>query len=289
MSGTRRSIRVANVSGAFGDWPLALWTLKKATYDAGFLRQLDRETADIVAANGIKIIHDGGTFNLAGLAAQYRQLLESYGITSLKVAYVEGDNVLSLLDTLKSPSSAPHLDIKGRDLSHITKPIVSANAFLGMSGIIEAPTLSFPEDPLTLALRWLAGSLLAGHFIECGCYATGGNFSGFKSIPKIWNQGFPVLAEIKASGDFEITPHDGARGLLVYEIQGSFYLNPDVVADITDIQISHSSKNRVSVTGFTGAPPPPTTKLAVCMQGGFQIEYYLFATGLEIVEKLADL
>ncbi|KAJ6281749.1 hypothetical protein J3E71DRAFT_353125 [Bipolaris maydis] len=138
----------------------------------------------------------------------------------------------------------------------------------------------------------LAGSLLAGRaadFIECGCYATGGNFSGFKSIPKIWNQGFPVLAEIKASGDFEITPHDGARGLLVYEIQGSFYLNPDVVADITDIQISHSSKNRVSVTGFTGAPPPPTTKLAVCMQGGFQIEYYLFATGLEIVEKLADL
>ncbi|KAJ6281748.1 hypothetical protein J3E71DRAFT_177271 [Bipolaris maydis] len=160
MSGTRRSIRVANVSGAFGDWPLALWTLKKATYDAGFLRQLDRETADIVAANGIKIIHDGGTFNLAGLAAQYRQLLESYGITSLKVAYVEGDNVLSLLDTLKSPSSAPHLDIKGRDLSHITKPIVSANAFLGMSGIIEAPTLSFPEDPLTLALRWVSALLL---------------------------------------------------------------------------------------------------------------------------------
>lgn len=152
------------------------WTLKKATYDAGFLRQLDRETADIVAANGIKIIHDGGTFNLAGLAAQYRQLLESYGITSLKVAYVEGDNVLSLLDTLKSPSSAPHLDIKGRDLSHITKPIVSANAFLGMSGIIEAPTLSFPEDPLTLALRWVSALIFGGchslpliHFVSPRC------------------------------------------------------------------------------------------------------------------------
>ncbi|EUC42113.1 hypothetical protein COCMIDRAFT_104414 [Bipolaris oryzae ATCC 44560] len=346
MAGTKRPIRVANFSGAVGDGPLALYravregpvdvvtadylaevniawlALEKQTnpekgYEAGFLRQLDRETAEIVAAKGIKIIHNGGGLNPAGLAAQCRQLLESYGITSLKVAYVEGDNVLSLLDTLKSPGSIPHLDTKGRDLSHITKPIVSVNAYVGMSGIVEALKMGADiiisgrccdASPVMGAAAWwhgwketdynqLAGSLLAGHVIECGCYATGGNFSGFMSIPQNWDQGFPV-AEISASGDFDITLHEGARGLvsrdtitaqLVYEIQGPFYLNPDVVADITDVQISPNGKNRVSVTGFTGAHPPPTTKLAVCMQGGYQIEYYLFATGLDIAEKLADM
>ncbi|EMD67438.1 hypothetical protein COCSADRAFT_157822 [Bipolaris sorokiniana ND90Pr] len=103
---------------------------------------------------------------------------------------------------------------------------------------------------------------------------------------------------IKASEDFDITLHDGARGLvsrdpitaqLVYEVQGPFYFDLDVVAEIINVQLLPNDKGMVSVTAFTRAPPPPTTKLAVCMQGGFQIEYYLFATRLDIAEKLADI
>ncbi|KAI0573119.1 DUF1446 domain-containing protein [Pyrenophora tritici-repentis] len=148
----------------------------------------------------------------------------------------------------------------------------------------------------------LAGALVAGrtytfHCIECGCYATGGNFSGFKSTSQNWNQGF-LVAEIAADGTFDIAMQDGARGLvskdtitaqLVYEIQGPFYLNPDVVADLRKVRVVPNGKNRVSVSGLTGSPPPPTLKLAICSQGGYQTEFYLFATGLDVKDKLAEL
>ncbi|KAI1066847.1 hypothetical protein LB506_012164 [Fusarium annulatum] len=345
MTHAKRPVRIANISGATGDGPRALhrivregpvdivtgdylaevniaWlALEKQNdpakgYDGNFLRQLDRETAHIIAEKGIKVIHDGGALNPVGLAKECQELLESYGITSLKVACVEGDNVMDILDTLKKPGYAPHLDVKGRDLSHIDKPILSANAYVGMSGIVAAlhsgadiiiSGRCCDASPVMGAAAWwhgweedeydkLAGALIAGHCIECGCYATGGNFSGFKSIPKNWNQGFPV-AEVSSDGSFELALQEGARGLvskdtitaqLVYEIQGPFYLNPDVIADIRDVQVLDKSKNRVLVSGLTGQAPPPTTKLAICTTGGFQIEYYLFAAGLDVKEKLQD-
>ncbi|KAF4437160.1 DUF1446-domain-containing protein [Fusarium austroafricanum] len=345
MTVTKRPVRIANISGATGDGPGALYrivregpvdvvtgdylaevniawlALEKQNdpakgYDGNFLRQLDRETAHIIADKGIKVIHDGGALNPMGLAQKCRELLESYGVTKLKVACVEGDNVMGILDTLKEPGYAAHLDIMGRDLSHIEKPILSANAYVGMSGIVAALDAGADiiisgrccdASPVMGAASWwhgwkedeydrLAGALIAGHCIECGCYATGGNFSGFKSIPNNWNQGFPV-AEVSSDGSFEVALQEGARGLvskdtitsqLVYEIQGPFYLNPDVVADIRNVQVLDKSKNRVMVSGLTGQAPPPTTKLAICIAGGFQVEYYLFAVGLDVEEKLQD-
>ncbi|KAF5625192.1 duf1446 domain protein [Fusarium tjaetaba] len=345
MAATKRPVRIANISGATGDGPGALYrivregpvdvvtgdylaevnvawlALEKQNdpamgYDGNFLRQLDRETAHIIADKGIKVIHDGGALNPKGLAQKCQELLQSYGITSLKVACVEGDNVMDILDTLKKPGYAPHLDVKGRDLSHIDKPVLSANAYVGMSGILAALHAGADiiisgrccdASPVMGAAAWwhgwkedeydkLAGALIAGHCTECGCYATGGNFSGFKSIPKNWNQGFPI-AEVSSDGSFEVALQEGARGLvskdtitaqLVYEIQGPFYLNPDVVADIRNVEVLDKSKNRVSVSGLTGQAPPPTTKLAICTTGGFQIEYYLFAVGLDVEEKLQD-
>ncbi|OIW28191.1 DUF1446-domain-containing protein, partial [Coniochaeta ligniaria NRRL 30616] len=130
--------------------------------------------------------------------------------------------------------------------------------------------------------------------IECGCYATGGNFSGFKSIPNNWAQGYLVV-DIASNGDFDVFLPDGARGMvsrdtitaqLVYEIQGPYYLNPDVIADIHEVRVEDKGKNRVAVTGVRGMPPPPTTKLAICTQGGSQLELYFFAAGLDIPEKL---
>lgn len=285
-------------------------------YEKGFLSQLDRTSAVIVKEKGVKIIHNGGALNPAQLALEVQKLLESYEV-DLKVAYVTGDNVMDILTQLAEPGVAPHLDNKGRDLSQLDKEVVSANAYVGMSGIVAA--LQGNADivicgrctdasPVMGAAAWwhgwgvedydyLARSLIAGHCIECGCYATGGNFSGFKSIPDNQNQGYPV-AEIHADGGFELFLQHGARGLinchtitaqLVYEIQGPSYLNPDVVANITDVQIQEIGKNRVAVTGITGGPPPPTTKLAVCAVGGYQCECSMHATGLDIPEKLEAL
>lgn len=83
------------------------------------------------------MVHDGGALNPKGLAEEVQRQLESYGIASLKVAYVEGDNVMDILGNSKTSDYA-HLDIKGRDLSHIKNKLLSANAYLGMGGIVAA-------------------------------------------------------------------------------------------------------------------------------------------------------
>lgn len=107
-------------------------------YDPGFLRQLDRDTAHIIAARGIKIVHNGGALNPRGLAAAVEEKLASYGVSSLTVAYVEGDNVMGQLESLRRPNQTPHLDVHGRQLSDIEAPIISANAYIGMGGIVAA-------------------------------------------------------------------------------------------------------------------------------------------------------
>ncbi|KAI2484269.1 DUF1446 domain containing protein [Pyrenophora tritici-repentis] len=149
MVHAKRPVLVANVSGATGDGPLALYRVVREGpvdvvtadylakvniawlalemkqdptkgYEPSFLRQLDHDTAHIVAKRGIKIVHDGGALNPKGLAQKCVELLQSYGINQLKVAYVEGDDVKGLLQTIAAPGYAPHLDIPDRDLSHIT-------------------------------------------------------------------------------------------------------------------------------------------------------------------------
>jgi hypothetical protein len=107
-------------------------------YDPGFLRQLDCETAHTIAARGIKVVHNGGALNPKGLAAAVEKQLASYGVTSLKIACVEGDNVMSQLESLQQPGQTPHLDVKGRQLSDLEAPIISANAYIGMGGIVAA-------------------------------------------------------------------------------------------------------------------------------------------------------
>ncbi|KAI0126979.1 duf1446 domain-containing protein [Xylariales sp. AK1849] len=341
----KKPVRIANSSGATGDGPDALrrlvrdgpvdiitadylaevniaWLALEQSkdpskgYEPNFLKQLDKESAEIIAEKKIKLIHNGGALNPKGLAEATEKLLESYGV-SLKVAFVEGDNVLGSLAELRAQGKTVHLDTAGRDLSMVTGHVLTCNAYIGMGGVVAALEAGADiiicgrccdASPVMGAAAWwhgwsessfdeLSGALIAGHCIECGCYATGGNFSGHKSISNNWNQGYPV-AEIYQDGTFDIFLQDGARGLvsrdtitaqLVYEIQGPSYLNPDVIADITNANIQNTGKNRVHVSGFTGSPPPPTTKLAICYNSGYQCELSLYAVGLDVAEKLAAL
>ncbi|KAH6989822.1 hypothetical protein BKA56DRAFT_477085 [Ilyonectria sp. MPI-CAGE-AT-0026] len=346
MPTSRRAVRIANCSGATGDDPQALGRVVRegpvdfitADYlaeaniawqalerrqdptkghDKEFLKALDKETACLIAEKGIKIIHNGGGLNPKALARTIEERLISYGVDSLKVAYVEGDDVVGIIDSFRRSGELMHLDDNETTLSAIQEEVLCANAYLGMGGIVAA--LQHGADivicgrccdasPAMAAATWwhgwnpsdldaLAGSLIAGHCIECGCYATGGNFSGFKAIHDNQNFGFPV-AEIDADGTFHVTLQGEAKGLVsrdtitaqvVYEIQGPFYLNPDVVADITQVSIKDTGKNRVTVSGIRGLLPPPTTKLAICFLGGYQCETSIYATGLDIQEKLARL
>lgn len=126
----------------------------------------------------------------------------------------------------------------------------------------------------------LAGAFLAGHIIECSAYASGSNFSGFNRFPleTFIESGFPI-AEVEKDGSCVITKHEGTGGMvteetikcqLLYEIQGNVYLNSDVTAILDHVQIKQEGKNRVRFSGIKGLPPPPTTKLAVFFQGGYE-------------------
>lgn len=128
----------------------------------------------------------------------------------------------------------------------------------------------------------LAGAFLAGHIIECSAYASGSNFSGFNRFPleTFIDSGFPI-AELERDGSCVITKHEGTGGMvteetikcqLLYEIQGNVYLNSDVKAILDDVKIHQEGKDRVRFSNIKGRPPPPTTKLAIFFQGGYEAQ-----------------
>ncbi|WP_275106540.1 acyclic terpene utilization AtuA family protein [Nocardioides daphniae] len=144
----------------------------------------------------------------------------------------------------------------------------------------------------------IAGAMVAGHVIECGTHATGGNFSGFLSLPKAARQqkmGFPI-AEIAADGSSVITKHAGTGGAvtvdtvtaqLVYEIQSGLYLGPDATADLTSIEVTQQGEDRAAIAQVSGQAPPETLKVCVNELGGFRNSMEFLITGLDTDEKVA--
>ena len=144
----------------------------------------------------------------------------------------------------------------------------------------------------------LAGAVVAGHVIECGAQATGGNFSGFRALVRNGMDpaqplGFPI-AEVAADGSSVITKHDGTGGAvtvdtvtaqLVYEIQSTHYLNPDVTVDLGSIRLEQDGTDRVAVTGVHGEAPPERLKVCVNELGGFRNQVEFVLTGLDVEEK----
>ena len=142
----------------------------------------------------------------------------------------------------------------------------------------------------------LAGSLIAGHLIECSTYATGGYYSGFKDLfDGCEDLGYPIAA-IEASGDTVFSKEERGTGgvmtvgtltsQLVYEIQGSRYYSCDVAANIEGIQFEQVAKNQVRMSGVKGTAPPPTTKVGITAHGGYQAEFHYLFVGLDIQKKV---
>jgi hypothetical protein len=282
-------------------------------YAEYFVQQL-RPQLPAIAARGIKVVTNAGGLNPRGLAEVLRGLIAQAGL-ALKVACVEGDNVLDRLDLLQAAGHPlTHLDT-GEPLSAWGRTPISANAYLGAWGIAAALQAGadivlcgrVTDSSLTLgpAAWWhgwraddwdrLAGGVVAGHIIECGAHASGGNFSGFAKLPGITRAGF-VVAEVAGDGSCVITKHGGDGGAvttdtvtaqLVYEIQGPQYLNPDVTVDFSNIRCEQLAPDRVRVSGARGGPPPETTKVALFAPVGWQIVSWAFVTGIDIERKLA--
>jgi hypothetical protein len=314
---------LTDTSGRLSEMNIAWESINKAEdpelgYDVGFLRQLT-ECIDDIAERKIKLITNAGAMNAPVLARKVEELCQSRG-HSLVVATILGDDVSHLLKEAKSGHRVlefPHLDHQEQFLDNWDPELepTCAAAYIGAWGIVAA--LKEGADivicgrvtdasPVIGAAAWwygwseqafdqLAGALIAGHLIECGPYATGANFSGFKEfLPELIDLAFPV-AEIMPSGDCYITKPHSMNGVvnkfnitsqLLYELQGQIYLNPDVVADIRSVHVEATGRdNHVLISGCKGFPPPPTTKVMVAAPGGWQAETTYYINGLDVQVK----
>ena len=261
-------------------------------YARTFVRQVE-DCLGLALERGVRIVSNAGGLNPAGLAEKVREVARGLGLDPA-VAHVEGD------------------DLRGTDLGF--PGALTANAYLGGFGIARAlgqgadvvvtgrvTDASLVVGPAAAHHGWtpddldpLAGAVVAGHVIECGTQATGGNFSGFLSLPRTaLPLGFP-LAEVSADGSSVITKHDGTGGAvtvdtvtaqLVYEIQSTRYLGPDVTALLDTIRLEQVGEDRVAVSGVRGEAPPERLKVCVNELGGWRNSVELVLTGLDVEAK----
>ncbi len=262
-------------------------------YAKTFLTQLE-ECLGLAHERGVRIVANAGGLNPAGLADAVRGLAQRLGVP-VRVAHVEGDDLLPRAEELGLGSP------------------LTANAYLGAWGIVDClksgadvvvtgrvTDASVLVGPAAAHFGWhrtdydqLAGAVVAGHVIECGVQATGGNYAFFTEIPDLTYAGFP-LAEIYADGSSVITKHPGTGGQvsvdtvtaqLLYEITGARYANPDVTARMDSIALVSDGADRVRISGVVGEPPPPTLKVSLNSIGGFRNSMTFVLTGLDIEAK----
>ncbi|MGW3212133.1 acyclic terpene utilization AtuA family protein [Streptomyces parvus] len=258
-------------------------------YATTFLRQLE-EGLGLAHERGVKIVANAGGLNPAGLADAVRQLADKAGVP-VTVAHVEGDSL------------------------PVPDGFLTANAYLGGSGIAaclragadvvvtgRVTDAALVTGPAAAHFGWgpddldaLAGAVVAGHVLECGTQATGGNhaFFGEHDPARLRRPGFP-LAEIHADGSSVITKHDGTGGVvdlstvtaqLLYETGGARYAGPDVTARLDTVRLTPDGPDRVRIDGVRGEAPPPTLKAGLTRLGGWRNEVVFVLTGLDIEAK----
>jgi len=321
LSAAREMVEGGPIDVLTGDWlaeltMLILQRTRAKRPNGGYARSFVAQMEQVMGTcldQGIKVVSNAGGLDPDGCADAVAEVADKLGL-SPTIAYVNGDDILGRLDELVAA---------GIDLSHFdtgepigdTSRFITANAYLGCWGIVEA--LSAGADivvtgrttdaavvcgPAAWHHGWarddwdaLAGAVVAGHVIECGTQATGGNYSFFTEVKGLTRTGFP-WAEIAADGSTVIGKHDGTGGevsvgtvtsQLLYEIASPAYLGPDVTARFDTIELEQTGPDRVRISGTKGEPPPPTLKVAMNELGGFRNEVGVALVGLDIEEKAA--
>lgn len=315
LSAAKEMVEGGDIDVLTGDWLAELTMLilhkqrlrnPEAGYASTFLLQMEQVLATCVERD-IKVVTNAGGLNPAGCAEKVRQIAAKLGL-DVKVAHVEGDDLMDRIEDLRR--QLHHLDTG----APLTGEPVSANAYLGGWGI--AAALAAGADVVVCgrvtdaaivvgpAAWWhgwqrddwnaLAGAVVAGHVIECGTQATGGNYSWFEEIPDpMLPLGFPI-AEVAADGSSVITKHAGTGGVvnegtvtaqLLYEIASPSYANPDVVSRFDTIQLAQEGPDRVRISGTVGEPAPPTTKVCINLDGGYRNRMSFVLTGLDQQRK----
>ena len=321
--GDRRSAAREMVEGGpidvlTGDWLAELTMLILARTrlkrpGGGYARTFVQQMEEVMGAcldRGIKVVSNAGGLDPDGCAEAVAEVAERLGL-SPRIAYVRGDDLMDRLADLGEEGRLTHFET-GEPIKDASR-FLTANAYLGCWGIVDA--LARGADivitgrvtdaavvcgPAAWHHGWsrtdwdaLAGAVVAGHVIECGAQATGGNYSFFTEVPGMTRVGFP-FAEVAEDGSSVIGKHDGTGGevsvgtvtsQLLYEIGGERYYGPDVIARFDTIQLEQAGKDRVRMHGIQGEPPTSTLKVCMNRSGGFRNDMSVCLVGLDVEEK----
>jgi Acyclic terpene utilisation family protein AtuA len=280
-------------------------------YVSTFLLQMEQVMGTCLD-KGIKIVANSGGLNPAGLANDLKALSKTLGLNPT-IAHIQGDDLLPHISTFQeSGEKFMHLD-KNIELKKSGLKPLTANAYLGGFGITKAleqgadivvggriADAALVSGPAAWKFNWkeadfdrLAGAYAAGHIIECGTQATGGNYSFMEEIPSYENMGFPI-AEVYEDGSFIITKHKETGGLVskgtvtaqvLYEIREPSYLTPDVKVRFDTMNVQDLGDDRVKVTGVKGEPPTGKAKVCINTLFGFKNSMTVILTGLDIEKK----
>jgi hypothetical protein len=280
-------------------------------YARTFLNQME-EIMGQCLEKGIKVVSNAGGLNPKALAQKLSEIADQLGLHP-KIACITGDNLMGRLEDLQGQGEAfIHMD-KNITLKQAGAVPITANAYFGGWGIAEAlkhgadivvcgrvADAALASGPAAWHFNWsrtdwdrLAGAYAAGHVIECGAQATGGNYSFIDEVPSFKNVGFPI-AEIFSDGSFVITKHPDTGGLvsagtvtaqLLYEIAAPAYLTPDVTVHFDTLMLKDQGNDRVFASGVRGGPPPATTKVCINTLGGHKNSMTVVLTGLDIEKK----
>jgi hypothetical protein len=320
LSAAREMVDGGPIDVLTGDWlaELTMLILAKnqlrdpaAGYARTFVTQMEQVMGDCLD-RGIKVVSNAGGLSPRGCADAVAEVADRLGLHPA-IAYVEGDDLVSRMEELRAAGE----DFRNMDTGEALgeRPVLTANAYLGGWGIAEAlgrgadivitgrvTDAALTVGPAAWRHGWrrddwdaLAGAVAAGHVIECGPQATGGNYAFFTEVPGLDHPGFPI-AEVAADGSSVITKHPDHGGQvsigtvtaqLLYEIGGPAYYNPDVTARFDTIALSDDGPDRVRISGVRGVPPPATTKVALNYQGGWRSTTSLYLAGLDIEAKAA--
>ncbi|MCA9424261.1 MAG: DUF1446 domain-containing protein [Candidatus Omnitrophica bacterium] len=322
-------IRIASASGYWGDWSqapalqvrsgpidyLVLDYLAEVTLSimsrqrakdqhSGFASDFIRDVGPLIPEildKGITVIANAGGVNPRACAQAFLSLAKEQKVSGLRVAVVEGDDVLELLQSKKDDPNIGPLTSDEKTFGEVRNRLTAAHAYLSCGPVVEALkaganvviTGRISDPGLFLAPivhefgtaedDWdsLAFGTVVGHILECGGQASGGNYLGdWKSVPNLERLGFPI-AEVHDKSHASITKHESLGGLinqavikeqLVYEIgDPTQYTTPDCTADFTTIQLSDEGKNRVGVTGVRGGTRPERLKVAGYYEDGWMV------------------
>ncbi|MFT5051865.1 MAG: hypothetical protein ACI8QZ_003294 [Chlamydiales bacterium] len=282
-------------------------------YATDFVQLIDRILPQIVEKD-IRVVANAGGVNPHACKDAILKVIKKHGISGVKVAIVEGDDILEDLDDLMSKGEKFSNMDTGEPLSTVRDSVTSANVYLGAFPIAEAldqgarivitgrgtdPGLVL--GPLIHEFGWgvddldkLASGTVAGHIVECGAQCTGGNYTDWRKIPDMARIGYPIV-EASADGSFVVTKHEGTGGLvdvstvthqLAYEMgDPTNYITPDVCADFTSFNLEQVGENRVAVTGTKGAPRTPTYKVSLSYHDGWKALGQLTVCGPDALAK----